>query len=161
MTIGEKIYQCRKKQNLTQESLAEKLSVSRQSVSKWETGDALPEITKLKPLSEIFGVSVEWLLSETDETAPEQEAGAYTKGQDTKAKFSPEKYLWLLGLALCIFGFVRLVMSIPGLVITFISGVNISSSPVPILVLILNVLVNVVMIIAGAVLAKKLKQKNE
>ena len=70
MTIGEKIYQCRKKQNLTQESLAEKLSVSRQSVSKWETGDALPEITKLKPLSEIFGVSVEWLLSETDEAAP-------------------------------------------------------------------------------------------
>ena len=161
MTIGEKIYQCRKKQNLTQESLAEKLSVSRQSVSKWETGDALPEITKLKPLSEIFGVSVEWLLSETDESAPEKETGAYTKGQEPKAKISIEKYLWLLGLALCIFGFVRLVMSIPGLVITFISGVNISSSPVPILVLILNVLVNVVMIIAGAVLAKKLKQKNE
>ena len=161
MTIGEKIYQCRKKQNLTQESLAEKLSVSRQSVSKWETGDALPEITKLKPLSEIFGVSVEWLLSETDETAPEQEAGAYTKGQESKAKFSPEKYLWLLGLALCIFGLVRLIMSIPGLV-TFISiGVNMSSSPLPMLSLILNVLVNVIITIVGAVLAKKLKQKNE
>lgn len=159
MTIGEKIYQCRKKQNLTQESLAEKLSVSRQSVSKWETGDALPEITKLKPLSEIFGVSVEWLLSETDEAAPEKEDDAYAKAPETKEKISPAKYFWLLGLALCIFGFVRLLMSIPGLVTLISIGVNFS--PATLLAPILNVLVNAVITIAGAVLAKKLKQKYE
>ena len=159
MTIGEKIYQCRKKQNLTQESLAEKLSVSRQSISKWETGDALPEITKLKPLSEIFGVSVEWLLSETDEAVPEKEDGAYAKGQESKEKTSLSRYSWLLGLALCIFGFVRLLMSIPGLV-TFIS-IGVNFPPGTMLLPILNVLINAVITISGAVLAKKLKQKNK
>lgn len=67
MKLHEKIYTCRKKAGLSQEALAEKLGVSRQSVSKWETGESVPEITKLPILANIFNVTTDWLLSEDDE----------------------------------------------------------------------------------------------
>ena len=58
MTLGEKIYKLRTKRSMTQEQLAEKIGVSRQSVSKWETDSAIPDIEKLKLLAEIFEVSI-------------------------------------------------------------------------------------------------------
>ena len=67
MKIHEKILYCRKKEGLSQEALAEKLGVSRQAISKWETGDAVPEISKLLLIANTFGVSTDWLLSEDDE----------------------------------------------------------------------------------------------
>lgn len=70
MTLAEKIYYCRKKSGRSQEALAEALGVSRQAVSKWETGDAEPELSKLRLLAAEFGVSVDWLLSE--EAPPEE-----------------------------------------------------------------------------------------
>lgn len=62
MTIGEKIGRLRTSLNLSQEQLAEKLSVSRQSVSKWEMDISLPQIDKITQISEIFGVSCDELL---------------------------------------------------------------------------------------------------
>ena len=47
MTLGEKIYKLRTKRSMTQEQLAEKIGVSRQSVSKWETDSAIPDILNL------------------------------------------------------------------------------------------------------------------
>lgn len=70
MKLHEKIYTCRKKAGLSQEALAEKLGVSRQSVSKWETGESVPEISKLPILANIFNVTTDWLLSESDEYKP-------------------------------------------------------------------------------------------
>lgn len=64
MTLPEKIQLLRKKGGLSQEELAEKLEVSRQSVSKWEQGQALPEMSKMLLLSEIFGVTVDFLLKD-------------------------------------------------------------------------------------------------
>ena len=54
MTLGEKIYKLRTKGSMTQEQLAEKIGVSRQSVSKWETDSAIPDIEKLKLLAEFY-----------------------------------------------------------------------------------------------------------
>jgi transcriptional regulator with XRE-family HTH domain len=71
MKLSEKIYYCRTKARLSQESLAEKVGVSRQAVSKWENGDAEPEIGKLRLLAEAFGVTADWLLSDAQ---PEEEA---------------------------------------------------------------------------------------
>ena len=72
MKLHEKIIVYRKKCGLSQETLAEKIGVSRQAVSKWETGDALPEITKLKALADCFGVTVDFLLDENaDEYKPQ------------------------------------------------------------------------------------------
>lgn len=70
MKLHEKIYACRKKAGLSQEALAEKLGVSRQSVSKWETGESVPEISKLSILANIFDVTTDWLLNESDEYKP-------------------------------------------------------------------------------------------
>jgi transcriptional regulator with XRE-family HTH domain len=62
--FSEKIQNLRKDKNLSQEELGEKLDVSRQSVSKWESGLAMPEIDKLIMLSEIFGVTTDYLLKD-------------------------------------------------------------------------------------------------
>ncbi len=63
MTIGEKIARLRQSRGLSQESLAEELSVSRQSVSKWEIDGAMPSIDKVVLLSRIFGVTTDDLLT--------------------------------------------------------------------------------------------------
>ena len=66
MTLSGKILYCRKRAGLSQEALAEKLGVSRQAVSKWETGEAVPELSKLVLLAAAFGVTTDWLLSESE-----------------------------------------------------------------------------------------------
>lgn len=66
MTTGEKIAMLRKKNELTQEQLAEILKVSRQSVSRWEMDVAFPETEKLIKLSKLLDCSIDFLLSEED-----------------------------------------------------------------------------------------------
>lgn len=71
MILAEKIQYLRKKHNMSQEALAEKCGVSRQSISKWEADIALPEVEKLLLLSRIFSVSIDYLLIDSmiiDET---------------------------------------------------------------------------------------------
>ena len=65
MTFSEKLIRLRKGRGLSQEALAEALGVSRQAVSRWEQGAALPDGGKLLPCARYFGVSVDWLLDET------------------------------------------------------------------------------------------------
>ena len=67
MELGKKISQYRFKAGLTQEQLAEKLGIGAQSVSKWETGVAMPDITSLPLLAEIFGVTIDDLFDLTTE----------------------------------------------------------------------------------------------
>lgn len=64
MSISEKIALLRKEKNLSQEAFAEALGVSRQSVSKWESGSALPDTDKIIAMSELFGVSTDYLLKD-------------------------------------------------------------------------------------------------
>lgn len=67
MELGKKIRQLRFKAGLTQEQLAEKLGIGAQSVSKWETAAAMPDITALPLLAEIFGVSIDDIFDLTAE----------------------------------------------------------------------------------------------
>ena len=62
MQLSENIAQLRKAMGLSQEQLAEQVGVSRQSISKWETGQSAPELDKLIALSRVFGVSTDALL---------------------------------------------------------------------------------------------------
>lgn len=64
MALPEKLYTLRKKSSLSQEQLAEALNVSRQAISKWEGGSAMPESDKLLALSNYFGVSLDYLLKD-------------------------------------------------------------------------------------------------
>ena len=72
MKLSEKILYYRKKAGLSQEELAGRVGVSRQAVSKWELGDAAPEVDKLRALAREFGVTVDELLSEEAPREPEQ-----------------------------------------------------------------------------------------
>jgi transcriptional regulator with XRE-family HTH domain len=64
MAFSDKLFQMRREKGFSQENLAEMLNVSRQSVSKWEAGMAMPEIDKLISIADIFGVSIDHLLRE-------------------------------------------------------------------------------------------------
>ena len=68
MTLGEKIQQLRKASGLSQDQLAEQLDVSRQSISKWELNDAVPDVKRLIRLSELFDVSIDELLKENKQS---------------------------------------------------------------------------------------------
>ena len=72
MRLSEKIMDLRKKSGWSQEELAERLGISRQSVSKWETGESVPDIDKIIRMSELWNVSTDYLLKE--EVVPEEEA---------------------------------------------------------------------------------------
>ena len=65
MTFGEKLQKLRARAGLSQDQLAELLDVSRQAVSKWETGTADPSTSNLLALAKLFGVPAEELLRET------------------------------------------------------------------------------------------------
>lgn len=64
MILADKILNLRKKRGMSQEELAEKLQVSRQSVSKWEIGASIPDINKILDLARLFGVSTDYLLKD-------------------------------------------------------------------------------------------------
>ena len=67
MILADKIIELRKRAGMSQEELAEKLGVSRQSVSKWEGAQSTPDLNRVLQLSEIFGVSTDTLLKDTEE----------------------------------------------------------------------------------------------
>ncbi len=64
MNLADKLIQLRKKNGWSQEELAEQMNVTRQSVSKWESGQAAPDLEKILKLSQLFGVSTDYLLKE-------------------------------------------------------------------------------------------------
>lgn len=66
MDFSEKLFTLRKAGELTQEQLAEKLNVSRQSVSKWESGQAVPELDKIVALAAVFNVTTDYLLKSSE-----------------------------------------------------------------------------------------------
>lgn len=91
MKLNEKITYYRRRAGYSQQTLADLMGVSRQSVSKWETGDSLPEVTKLPQLAQLFGVTTDHLLS--DEAPVEDAEDAFApdaKGDDTSTFYREE-----------------------------------------------------------------------
>ena len=62
MSLGNNLFHARKKSGLSQEAVAEKLGVSRQTISKWETDETLPDICQSKKLSVLYGLSLDELI---------------------------------------------------------------------------------------------------
>ena len=85
MTIGQRIAQKRDRLGMSQEALAERLGVSRQAVSKWESGASVPDTENVVALSRLFGVSVGWLLGVEEppeaDAAPAETGGGLTEAQ--------------------------------------------------------------------------------
>lgn len=93
LTIGQRIASRRKLLNLSQEGLAEQLSVSRQAVSKWESDAAIPEVDKLIALGKIFDVNVGWLLGVENDSGFSEEQ-LHTIEQLISKCQPPKKRLW-------------------------------------------------------------------
>lgn len=119
MILADKIIRLRKKNNLTQEELAEKMNVSRQAVSKWESAGAIPDLEKILQMSVLFGVTTDYLLKDeiedeelTNDTSSDsiikkisiEEANAYIEQR--------KKASWRIALAtlLCILSPITLIV---------------------------------------------------
>ena len=108
MKLAEKLFELRKEKGWSQEKLAEQINVSRQSISKWESGQVLPEIEKVIELSKIFQVTTDYLLldenSEKGSTAVilEEDKGKYYK--EVKS-FGLWQVIYIFVLALAIYLF--------------------------------------------------------
>ena len=102
MTTGEKISRLRKENNYTQEQLAERMGVSRQSVSKWESNIAYPETEKLIQLSEIFGCTLDYLLKEDslEQQTKNQENDFWQEAVDKFMNFDKKSKRTVCGLPL-------------------------------------------------------------
>lgn len=114
LTIGQRIAQERKKQDLSQMGLAARLEVSRQAISKWESDAAIPEIDKLISLSKLFDVSVGWLLGVEEQPSAQESAiseAQFRKLEELVKQYqTPPKphltvfhYLFAIGASLLIF----------------------------------------------------------
>ncbi len=121
MILADKIIEERKKNGWSQEELAEKLNVTRQSVSKWEGAQSVPDLQRILEMSKLFGVSTDYLLK--DELEPAARAEAADNAGDTPLRLvsmeEAQAFLQLkrknaatvaLATFLCIFGAVLLVL---------------------------------------------------
>ena len=91
--IAEKLQELRKEKGLSQEGLALELGISRQTVSKWEAGGAVPSIENLIMLCRVFGVDITYFLSESEYAPAQAESKANTDSVDVKNSFDVEKAL--------------------------------------------------------------------
>ncbi len=104
MAISEKLYTLRKKSGLSQEQLAEQLNVSRQAISKWESGSSIPESDKLIAISNYFDVSLDFLLKDdtSENTIPAE--------SEISTTLSINKAQTILGIITCIGGIICLII---------------------------------------------------
>lgn len=103
--LSEKIYKFRRKNGLSQEQLAERIGVSRQAISKWESGTSSPELEKLLELSKCFNITL-------DELVKDESAGRDTNeiSQNSEGAKAPKAIDLKVGIALCLAGAICLIL---------------------------------------------------
>ena len=102
MTLRDKLIVLRDKAGISQMTLAEQLGVSRQAISRWESGDAVPTMDKLKSLSKIYNVSLDWLCNEDISEIQEH------KAELAKIPGHKEKKVALVVIAILLAAFILL-----------------------------------------------------
>ncbi|MBR3391953.1 MAG: XRE family transcriptional regulator [Firmicutes bacterium] len=119
MILADKIIELRKKNGWSQEELAEQLGVSRQSISKWEGAQSVPDMARIIRLSELFGVSTDYLLKDNIERTEPAEDGAVEALARTVSMEEASAFLQMrdlnsrrtaLGVLLCIISPVVLIL---------------------------------------------------
>ncbi len=105
MALSEKLYTLRKKSGLSQEQLAEQLNVSRQAISKWESGASSPESDKLIAISNYFGVSLDYLMKADNEQSKDTSQAA--QGETSQASEHAQRSV---GFIICICGIICLIV---------------------------------------------------
>ncbi|MHA7965532.1 helix-turn-helix domain-containing protein [Paenibacillus sp. CAU 1782] len=93
MSFSDKLLRLRKEKGYSQEMLAEKLGTTRQAVSKWENGQGFPETEKLLMIGNLFEVSMDYLLKETEEKGGREELGFYVSQEMAEGYLSYQQKL--------------------------------------------------------------------
>lgn len=99
MKLSERLIGLRKEKNLSQEELAAVLNVSRQAVSRWETGLAAPSLDKLQFLAEFYGITIDELFYSVEEKAKAQEKETPPQTGESKHR---RKRIWLCAAAVVV-----------------------------------------------------------
>lgn len=105
MTFGEKLQALRKARSWSQEELATQINVSRQALSKWESGASVPDTENVVALSRLFGVSTDYLLLENGETTAQ---AVPTAAPAAENKWPIMRIVWLFTMILAILGKIAL-----------------------------------------------------
>ena len=105
MTFGEKLQALRKARGWSQEELATQINVSRQALSKWESGASVPDTENVIALSRLFGVSTDYLLLENGETTAQATPTAAPAAEN---KWPVMRIVWLFTMILAILGKIAL-----------------------------------------------------
>jgi transcriptional regulator with XRE-family HTH domain len=101
MNLGENIYRLRTERNLSQGDFADALEVSRQSVSKWENNSAVPELEKLMKMAELFGITLDELVTGATKEEPVAPPPQETPGSQAKRMLTTQQ---IIGIVLLGFG---------------------------------------------------------
>lgn len=91
MTLAEKLLSLRTERELSQEDLAEQMGVSRQSVSKWETGQSVPDLDRIIKLADLFGVTVDGLVREGERPQPPEPKVIYVERERKPERTAAQK----------------------------------------------------------------------
>lgn len=117
MTIGAKIAACRKRAGMSQEKLANELNISRQAVSRWETGEAVPDTEKVIQLSRIFHVTTDYLLLdivEAPQSAVPAENNREAEQRTAEKRMKRQSMRMHFGWFLLIFGIISFSATLVG-----------------------------------------------
>lgn len=90
-TMIERLIECRKAAGLSQTELAEKLGLSRQAISKWETGTVIPAAENLSALAKLYNVSLDWLVNGEGNARPQTKDEAALAAEKTTQTNKPPK----------------------------------------------------------------------
>ncbi len=161
MIFADKLINLRKKAGMSQEDLALKLGVSRQSVSKWEGAQSIPDISKIIELSQIFGVSTDYLLKDdldVEDDSPIKENSdkkmmSLTEVNDYLAINNKTKYYVAIGVVLCILSPITLLLLVMFSYLGFISDILASAIGVITLLAIVTIAV-ILFVVSGFKLNK-------
>ena len=107
MELGKNIYECRTGKNWSQSELAEALNVSRQSVSKWENGMAIPDVDKLIKMSELFDITLDELVFGLEKETPNESVNT---GGSFRKDLPPVRII--SGIIIMLFGMVFFLLSV-------------------------------------------------
>ena len=161
MIFADKLINLRKKAGMSQEDLALKLGVSRQSVSKWEGAQSIPDISKIIELSQIFGVSTDYLLKDeldVEDDSPVKENSdkkmiSLTDVNDYLVINNKTKYYIAIGVLLCILSPITLLLLVMFSYLGFISDILASAIGVITLLAIIAIAV-ILFVVSGFKLNK-------
>lgn len=100
MTLDKKLVRLRKREGLSQAEVSEKLDVSRQAVSRWESGEAKPSTDNLQALCKLYYVSLDYLLNESEDESPVPTSAALDTKRGKEREEQKKGRQWIRGLVI-------------------------------------------------------------